>query len=119
MSEKHIVGVKNVTFNEPFFVGHFPGNPIMPGVLQVEAMAQTGGVLALSSVTDPQNYLTYFLKIENCRFKQPVVPGDTMVIKMELLQPVKRGICVMRGVIYVGNQLVTEAELTAKIFKPS
>lgn len=118
LSEKHIVGVKNVTFNEPFFEGHFPGNPVMPGVLQIEAMAQTGGILALSHVADPENYLTYFLKIDNCRFKTPVVPGDTMLIKMELLQPVKRGICMMKGMIYVGSHLVTEAELTAKIFKP-
>lgn len=118
LSEKHIVGVKNVTFNEPFFEGHFPGNPVMPGVLQIEAMAQTGGILALSHVSDPEKYLTYFLKIDNCRFKAPVVPGDTMLIKMELMQPIKRGICMMKGMIYVGSHLVTEAELTAKIFKP-
>lgn len=118
LSEKQIVGVKNVTFNEPFFEGHFPGNPVMPGVLQIEAMAQTGGILALSHVPDPEKYLTYFLKIDNCRFKSPVVPGDTMLIKMELIQPVKRGICMMKGMIYVGSHIVTEAELTAKIFKP-
>lgn len=118
LSENSIVGVKNVTINEPFFEGHFPGRPIMPGVLQIEAMAQTGGILALEYMPKAENYLTYFLKIDNCRFKHPVLPGDTMLIKMELTQPIKRGICMMKGMIYVGNQVVTEAELTAKIFQP-
>ncbi|MBX7225940.1 MAG: bifunctional UDP-3-O-[3-hydroxymyristoyl] N-acetylglucosamine deacetylase/3-hydroxyacyl-ACP dehydratase [Chitinophagales bacterium] len=118
MSETHIVGIKNVTFNEPFFVGHFPGNPVMPGVLQIEAMAQTGGILVLTQYPDPENYLTYFLKVDNCRFKNPVKPGDTMIIKLELLQPIKRGISWMKGAVFVGKNLVTEAELTAKVFKP-
>lgn len=118
LSENSIVGVKNVTINEPFFEGHFPERPIMPGVLQIEAMAQTGGILALEHMPKADNYLTYFLKIDNCRFKHPVEPGDTMLIKMELTQPIKRGICMMKGMIYVGNQVVTEAELTAKIFQP-
>jgi len=118
LSGKSIIGVKNVTINEPFFEGHFPGRPVMPGVLQIEAMAQTGGILVLHELPDAHEYLTYFVKIEHCRFKHTVVPGDTMLIKMELIQPVKRGICMMKGIIYVGNQVVTEAELTAKIFKP-
>lgn len=113
-----IIGVKNVTFNEPFFAGHFPSQPVMPGVLQVEALAQTGGVLVLKDKPDPENYLTYFLKIDHCKFRHPVVPGDTLIIKMQLLSPVKLGICHMKGTIYVGNTIVTEAELTAKIFKP-
>ncbi len=119
ISHDHIVGVKNVTYNEPFFVGHFPGDQVMPGVLQIEAMAQTGGILVLSFVDDPENYSTYFLKIDNCKFKHPVVPGDTMLIKMTMTQPIRRGICQMKGAIYVGNNVVTEAELVAKIFKSS
>ena len=118
LNETTVVGIKNVTFNEPFFVGHFPGNPIMPGVLQIEAMAQTGGILVLTQYPDPENYITYFLKIDNCKFKQPVKPGDTLIIKLELIQPIKRGISWMKGSIYVGTNLVTEAELTAKVFKP-
>lgn len=118
VTENSIVGVKNVTYNEPFFVGHFPSQPIMPGVLQIEAMAQVGGVLVLHEKQDPEKYITYFLKIDKCKFKQPVVPGDTLLIKMELLQPVKLGICIMKGTIYVGDKIVTEAELTAKIFIP-
>ncbi len=118
VSENSIIGVKNVTFNEPFFAGHFPAQPVMPGVLQVEAMAQTGGVLVLKDKPDPENYLTYFLKIDHCKFRHPVVPGDTLLIKMQLLSPVKLGICHMKGTIYVGNNIVAEAELTAKIFKP-
>lgn len=118
LSENSIVSVKNVTINEPYFEGHFPNQPVMPGVLQIEAMAQTGGILALHREENPEQYLTYFVKIEHCRFKHTVVPGDTMIIKMELLHPIRRGLCMMKGVIYVGNQIVTEAELVAKIFKP-
>lgn len=115
LSEEHVVGVKSVTFNENFFNGHFPGNPIMPGVLQIEAMAQTGGILALSTVEDEGNWDTYFLKIENAKFKHFVVPGDTILFKMELLAPIRRGICQMRGTAYVGNKIVSEADLTAQI----
>jgi UDP-3-O-[3-hydroxymyristoyl] N-acetylglucosamine deacetylase/3-hydroxyacyl-[acyl-carrier-protein] dehydratase len=117
LSPNHVVGVKNVSFNESFFQGHFPGNPVMPGVLQIEAMAQTGGILALSTVDDPGNWDTYFLKIENAKFKHKVVPGDTILIKMELMAPIRRGICQMYGTAYVGNKLVSEAELTAQIVK--
>ncbi len=119
LSDTHVVGVKNVTFNEGFFQGHFPDNPVMPGVLQFEAMAQTGGILALSTVEDPGNWDTYFLKIDNGKFKYKVVPGDTLVLKMELLAPIRRGICQMQGTAYVGNKIVSEAELTAQIVKRS
>jgi UDP-3-O-[3-hydroxymyristoyl] N-acetylglucosamine deacetylase/3-hydroxyacyl-[acyl-carrier-protein] dehydratase len=112
-----VIGMKNVTMNEPFFVGHFPGKPVMPGVLQVEAMAQTGGILALKSVPDPENYLTYFMKIDNVRFKQQVVPGDTLIFKLELLAPIRRGICQMQGYAYVNGKLATEAILMAQIVK--
>lgn len=117
LSDKHVVGVKNVTFNEQFFQGHFPNNPVMPGVLQIEAMAQTGGILALSGVEDPGNWDTYFLKIENAKFKQKVVPGDTVIFKLELAAPIRRGICQMNATAYVGNRIVSEAELTAQIVK--
>lgn len=112
-----VVGVKNVTMNEPFFVGHFPGKPVMPGVLQVEAMAQTGGILALKSVPDPENYLTFFMKIDNVKFKRQVVPGDTLIFKLELLAPIRRGICQMQGYAYANGKLVTEAILMAQIVK--
>lgn len=114
-TEDYIVGVKNVTFNEPFFQGHFPKNPVMPGVLQLEAMAQVGGILALKKFEDPQNYDTYFLKIDKVKFKQKVIPGDTLILKLELLSPIRRGICEMKGSAYVGNKLVSEAELIAQI----
>lgn len=117
LSEKHVVGVKNVTMNEPFFVGHFPGAPVMPGVLQIEAMAQAGGVLVLSTVPDPENYLTFFIKINNVKFKQQVVPGDTLIFKLELLSPIRRGICHMQGYAYANGKLTTEAELMAQIVK--
>lgn len=119
LSDNHVVGIKNVTFNEGFFQGHFPNNPVMPGVLQFEALAQTGGILALSTVEDPGNWDTYFLKIDNGKFKYKVVPGDTLVLKMELLAPIRRGICQMQGTAYVGNKIVSEAELTAQIVKRS
>jgi UDP-3-O-[3-hydroxymyristoyl] N-acetylglucosamine deacetylase / 3-hydroxyacyl-[acyl-carrier-protein] dehydratase len=119
LTDTYIVGIKNVTFNEPFFVGHFPGNPIMPGVLQIEALAQTGGILAINSMANGGQYDTYFLKIDNCKFKQKVVPGDTMVMKMELLNPIRRGIVEMRGTVYVANKVVTEADLMAQLVKRS
>lgn len=117
ISENHVVGIKNVTMNEDFFSGHFPNEPIMPGVLQVEAMAQTGGILSLSNVEYPENYNTYFLKIDNVRFKQKVVPGDTLIFKLNLITPVKRGIWHMKGTAYVGDKVVTEAELMALVSK--
>lgn len=119
LSKSHVVGIKNTTFNEAFFQGHFPGNPVFPGVLQIEAMAQTGGILALSTVEDPGNWDTYFLKIEEAKFKHKVMPGDTLLIKMELLAPIRRGICQMQGTVYVGNKIVSEAGLTAQIVKRS
>lgn len=117
LSDKHVVGVKNVTMNEPFFVGHFPGKPVMPGVLQVEAMAQTGGILALSTVPDPENYLTFFMKMDNVKFKQMVLPGDTLIFKLELITPIRRGICHMQAYTYVNGKLASEAELMAQIVK--
>lgn len=117
MSDNHVVGVKGVTFNEPYFAGHFPDNPIMPGVLQLEALAQTGGILALSTVPDPENYDTYFLIIEKAKFKNKVVPGDTLILKMELLSPIRRGICEMRGTAYVGDKIASTANLVAKIIR--
>lgn len=117
LTEDTVVGVKNVTMNEPFFVGHFPGKPVMPGVLQVEAMAQTGGILALKSVPDPENYLTFFMKIDNVKFKRQVVPGDTLIFKLELMAPIRRGICQMQAYAYANGKLVTEAILMAQIVK--
>ena len=117
LSDNHVIGVKNVTMNEPFFVGHFPGSPVMPGVLQIEAMAQTGGILVLSTVPDPENYLTYLLKIDNVRYKQQVVPGDTLIFKLDLMSPIRRGICQMQGRAYANGRLVSEAEIMAQIIK--
>lgn len=117
MSDNHVVGVKNVTFNEPFFQGHFPGNPVMPAVLQLEAMAQVGGILALSTVDEPEKYNTYFLMIDKAKFKNKVVPGDTLVIKLELLSPIRRGICEMKGTAYVGNKIASTANLVAQIIR--
>jgi UDP-3-O-[3-hydroxymyristoyl] N-acetylglucosamine deacetylase / 3-hydroxyacyl-[acyl-carrier-protein] dehydratase len=115
LSKSHVVGVKNVTMNEPFFVGHFPDAPVMPGVLQIEAMAQTGGILVLNTVPDPENYLTYLLKIENARFKDKVLPGDTLIFRCDLMTPIRRGIAQMKGVGMVGDRVVVEAELMALI----
>ncbi|PCH53232.1 MAG: UDP-3-O-[3-hydroxymyristoyl] N-acetylglucosamine deacetylase [Flavobacteriaceae bacterium] len=115
LSENHVVGMKNVTMNEPFFIGHFPDAPVMPGVLQVEAMAQCGGVLVLSSVPDPENYLTYFMKMDKVKFKQKVLPGDTLIFRAELISPIRRGICHMQACGYANGKLVVEAELMAQI----
>ncbi len=117
LSDHHVVGIKNVTYDEYFFRGHFPNNPVMPGVLQIEALAQTGGILALSTVPDPGNWDTYFVKIESAKFKQKVVPGDTIILKMELLSPIRRGICHMQGTAYVGNKVATEGEFIAQIIR--
>ena len=117
LSDTHIVGMKSITMNEPYFAGHFPGQPVMPGVLQIEAMAQAGGVLVLNTVPDPENYLTFFMKIDNAKFKNPVVPGDTLVFKMELLSPIRRGICHMHAVAYSRGRITTEAEMMAQIVR--
>lgn len=116
LSDKHIVGIKNVSFNEWFFPGHFPNNPVMPGVIQIEALAQTGGILCINAMPDGI-YDTYFLKIDNCKFKQKVVPGDTMLLKMEFISPIRRGICEMKGTVYVGGKVATEANLVAQVVK--
>lgn len=117
MGANYIVGIKNVTSNEPFFQGHFPQEPVMPGVLQIEAMAQVGGLLVLNSVDEPERYSTYFLKIDGVRFRQKVVPGDTLLFRVELMAPIRRGISTMKGYVFVGEKVVCEAEFTAQITK--
>jgi UDP-3-O-[3-hydroxymyristoyl] N-acetylglucosamine deacetylase/3-hydroxyacyl-[acyl-carrier-protein] dehydratase len=117
MTDTRVVGIKNVTMNEPFFVGHFPDEPVMPGVLQVEAMAQVGGVLALGTVENPKDYTTLFLKIDNVKFRQKVVPGDTLIFDVSLVQPIRRGVCHMRGTAWVADKIVAEVELLASIVK--
>lgn len=117
LDETTVTGVKNITMNEPFFQGHFPGNPVLPGIIQIEAMAQTGGILVLNTVENPEDYWTYFLGIDKCRFKRKVVPGDTIIFKCELLAPIKRGIAKMSGQAFVAGQLVMEAEMSAGIVK--
>lgn len=117
LSDQHVIGTKNVTMNEEFFRGHFPEEPVMPGVLIIEAMAQTGGVLLLNTVPDPENYVTYFMKIDKVKFKRKVVPGDTLIFKCDLISPIRRGICHMMGRAYRNNELCVEAELMAQIAK--
>ena len=117
LDSKSVTGIKNVTINEPFFQGHFPNNPIMPGVLQVEALAQTGGILVLNTVPDPENYLTYFLGIDECRFRRMVVPGDTLVLYCELLADIKKGFSKMKGRIFVNDKLTCEATMLAQVAK--
>jgi UDP-3-O-[3-hydroxymyristoyl] N-acetylglucosamine deacetylase/3-hydroxyacyl-[acyl-carrier-protein] dehydratase len=117
LSDNHVIAQKNVTMNESFFAGHFPGAPVMPGVLIVEAMAQTGGILVLNTVPDPENYLTFFMKMDNVKFKQKVIPGDVLVFKCSLITPIRRGICHMQGYAYANGKLCAEAELMAQISK--
>jgi len=117
LDENTVTGIKNVTFDEPFFQGHFPDEPVMPGVLIVESLAQCGGILVLSTVDEPEKYSTYFLKIDKLKFKHKVVPGDTLILKMELVEPLRRGIVTMYGQAFVGNHLVTEGEMTAQVIK--
>lgn len=117
MGATSIVGIKNVTANEPFFQGHFPGEPVMPGVLQIEAMAQCGGLLVLSQLEEPERWSTYFLKIDDVKFRDKVVPGDTLLFKVELLHPVRHGISSMKGYVFVGDHVVSEATFTAQIIK--
>ena len=117
ISDNYIVGVKNVTSNEPFFQGHFPQEPVMPGVLQIEAMAQVGGLLVLSSVDEPERYSTYFMKIDNVKFRQKVVPGDTLIFHISFMTPLRRGCAVMKGYAFVGEKIVSEVEFMAQIVK--
>jgi UDP-3-O-[3-hydroxymyristoyl] N-acetylglucosamine deacetylase/3-hydroxyacyl-[acyl-carrier-protein] dehydratase len=117
IGEKHIVGIKNVTMNEPFFVGHFPEEPVMPAVLQIEAMAQCGGILVLNNVEDPERYSTYFLKIDNVRMRKKVIPGDTLIFKLEFMTEIRRGVANMRGTAFVGDSIVSEGEFMAQVIK--
>ena len=117
MGENHIVGIKNITQNEPFFLGHFPQEPVMPGVLQVEAMAQVGGLLVLNSVEEPERYSTYFMKIDNVKFRRKVVPGDTLIFHLSLMSEIRRGVASMKGYAFVGEKIVSEAEFMAQIIK--
>ena len=117
IDENTVVGIKNITFNESFFQGHFPDEPVMPGVLLVEALAQCGGILVLNNVEDPEKYSTYFLKIDKLKFKRKVIPGDTVILKMEMIEPSRRGIVTMYGQAFVGNTLVVEGEMTAQVIK--
>lgn len=117
ISDFHVVGVKNVTFNEPYFSGHFPNEPIMPGVLQIEAMAQVGGILVLSRKKDPENFSTYFIKIDNVKFKKKVIPGDTIIFKVDLLDPIRRGLVHMQGYAYVNDKIVSEGTMMAQIVR--
>lgn len=117
MTDKYIVAVKNITTNEPFFTGHFPQEPVMPGVLQVEAMAQVGGILVLAGLDEPERYSTYFLKIDNVKFRQKVVPGDTLVFRVEMTTEIRRGIATMRGLAFIGDKVVSEADFTAQVIK--
>ncbi|MBL7941155.1 MAG: 3-hydroxyacyl-ACP dehydratase FabZ, partial [Flavobacteriales bacterium] len=117
MDKESIVGLKNVTLNEPFFQGHFPGNPVFPGVLQIEAMAQVGGIFALSQVPDPENYSTYFMKIDGVKFKQKILPGDTILFRLRLESPIRRGLVNMRGVAYVNGKEACEAVMLAQVIR--
>ena len=117
ITDEGIIGVKNITMNEPQFTGHFPGNPIFPGVLQIEAMAQVGGIFALDKVEDPHLYSTYFMKIDNVKFKNMVRPGDTLVFDLALVSPIRRGLVNMSGKAYVNGKLVMEAEMLAQVVK--
>lgn len=117
VGDDFIVGIKNVTMNEPYFTGHFPGNPVMPGVMQIEAMAQVGGIFALSQVDEPELYSTYFMKIDQTKFKQKVIPGDTVVFELKLMSPIRRGLVNMKGTAYVNGQVVSESEMLAQVIK--
>jgi len=117
IGDDFIVGIKNVTMNEPYFTGHFPGNPVLPGVMQIEAMAQVGGIFALSQVDEPEFYSTYFMKIDQTKFKQKVIPGDTVVFELKLMSPIRRGLVNMKGTAYVNGQVVSESEMLAQVIK--